>query len=98
MRVRKKRERSEEGKKRKREKKKGEEKEKRERREEKERKREVGGRFRENAEREVGGCKNAGGGNRKRQGETLGFGVRWVWAGLGYSLAISQNFYFHFAK
>ena len=30
-------------------------------------------------------------------GETLGFEVRWVWAGLGHSLAILKTF-FYFAK
>ena len=54
----------------------------------------VEGRICESGKGGEGGCKGGGGGNRKSQGETLGFGVMWAWAGLGYSLAISKLFLF----
>ena len=80
-------------------KRKGEKKRKRkregERREgEKERKKGVEGRIRKKEKEGEGGCKEQGG-RRKRAREGIWvLEVRWAWAGLGYSLARSNLFFF----
>ena len=57
---------------------------------------EVEGLDHEKQKTEEGGCKMQGVGKQNSQGETLGFGVRWAWAGLGYSLAILKTFIIFF--
>ena len=66
-------------------------------------KKRVEGPLRENRKREEGGCKKAGGGNRKRPGETrvwrLGFAWLGIWAYLAGLLSLaSQNILFLFLK
>ena len=56
----------------------------------------VEGPIRKKQKKEEGGCKNAGGGKTKLPGGTLGFGVRWAWAGLGNSLAILKFLFFFY--
>ena len=68
---------------------------KRERRGRKEKRGEVEGRLRDSTKTEEGGCKKAGGGKGKRQGKTLGFEVRWAWAGVGL-LSRKLKIYFSF--
>ena len=70
----------------------GKEKEK-ERRGKKE-KRGGGGATSQNAETGGGWLQKGRGWERKKAGETLGFQVRWAWAGFGLLPRNSQNFYF----